>query len=119
MEMKQKVFLEVLPTKQGLGRNYNKLVIDWNKSIGCKVKFIYNNIEDWVEIVKYDLKQHTILIKYKNKEYSILTDSFRKCRLGEILKVRTSDFKIEIGTRFKDSKRDIAIINREHRKKKH
>ena len=40
----KKVFLDELPRKYGFGANKDKLIVDWNNSIGYKVKFIYDDI---------------------------------------------------------------------------
>lgn len=64
----RKVFLDDLPKKYGFGANKDKLVIDWKKSIGYKVKFIYNDIEDEFEIIGYD---HKVNIVYKNNIYKV------------------------------------------------
>ena len=114
----KKVFLECLPRK-------NTININWMNSVGYKVFFIYGDIEGFVEIInvfskKYEDTKRTrtrifIDILYNNKIYNIMTDSLKKCKLGNILKKRTSDFKVEIGQIFKDNKRDLTIIDREYR----
>lgn len=63
-------------------------------------------------------KKNRILIEFKDKTYSILTGNFIKGRVGSILEVKTSEFKIEIGTQFKDDKRDITITDRKKTKEK-
>ena len=108
----RKVFLEKLPRKYGKGANKDKLVIDWKNSIGYKVKFVYDDIEGEIEILDYNSKSQKLTIKYNNKIKPITSGCFVKCSLGDILVKITSDFKIEIGTIFKDEKRDITIIDR-------
>lgn len=111
----KKVFIECLPTTYGFGANINKLNIDWKKSIGYKVHFLYHNIEDDLKIVDYITKKQTLIIKYKNKKNSIKTNSIVRGQLSVILGNLTSEFKVEIGQTFKDDKRDLKIINRERR----
>ena len=107
----KKVFLEYI------SRHNNRF--DWKLSIGCKVKFIYDDIEGIVEIINYEAKTECLSIKYLEKEvFKINSTDFKKCRLGKILDKRTSKFKIEIGTNFKDNKRDLLIIDRENKKDK-
>ena len=55
----RKVFLDELPKIKGSKKN-----ISWLNSIGCKVPFIYDDIQGFVEIVGY--KTPHVLIKYKN-----------------------------------------------------
>lgn len=108
----KKVFLDDLPRK-----GKNKGCYDWQKSIGRKIKGVYENIEFEVEIVSVERNKYTLLtLKYNNKLFKINSDNFKSCRLGNVLKIRTPDFKIEIGTRIKDEKRDITIIDKEYRR---
>ena len=44
----RKIFLEELPRRGKL--------IDWKNSIGYKIKFIYEDIKDELEIIEYDKK---------------------------------------------------------------
>lgn len=53
----RKVFLDDLPRKEGIGALKGKQVIDWKGSIGCKVRFIYDDIEDKIEIKDYNKKK--------------------------------------------------------------
>ena len=99
----RKVFIEDLPRKDNR--------INWKKSIGLMVKGIYEGTEFEIEIVDY--KEGYLYIKYLDEEpLKIWTTSFRNCSLGSLLRKRTGEFKIEIGTIFKDEHRDIIIIDR-------
>lgn len=49
----RKIFVENLPKEKGIEWNRNKDSISWQKAVGCKVAFIYNDIEGYVEIVDY------------------------------------------------------------------
>lgn len=75
----KKVFLDDLPRKNnGKGKN-----IDWKNSVGYKVHFIYEDIDDYIEILDYiDCKLN---IKYNNKELKINTSNFIKVNIGKIL----------------------------------
>ena len=75
----RKIFLENLPRK---GK-----IMDWKKSIGYKVRFIYDDIEGEIVIVGYNKnKKGYLTIKYKNyNEFEILTGSFQKCKIGAYL----------------------------------
>ena len=109
-KINKKIFLDNLPRKN------NK--IDWKNSVGCKVKFIYNDIEDYIEIIEY-IKQSNrskLKIKYNNDIKLIRPDRLLECKLRPILNSKelnfTIEFKIEIGSIFKDNKRDLTIIDR-------
>jgi len=107
----KKMFLEHLSTK---GKH-----ISWKNSIGEKVKFIYEDVEGWIEIIGYiKNKNPKLKIRYNDKDFEIFTSTFSNCKIGRILGIITSEFKIEIGTKFKDDRRDITITDREYRKNK-
>lgn len=114
-EIKKEIDLNGLPRWEN---GKNKGSINWSKSIGCKCSLKYDDIKTQIEIIDYDLKTRKLRIKYNDKFNYISTRELLKCRFGKILNKHTSDFKIEIGTEFKDEKREIVIIDREYRKDK-
>ena len=91
--------------------------INWMKTIGYKIKFIYDDIEGHFEILDYEPIKQKLKIKYGNNQRLIQTSDIIKCNIINVLNNKTSEFKIEIGTIFKDDKRDITILDREMRKK--
>lgn len=106
----KKCFIECLPRYEN---GNNKDQINWYECTNYTIHFIYNNIEDDLVIInRLDTKYLKIKVKYKDKEFEITTDRFKGCCLAYILEERTSEFRIEIGTRFQDDKRDITIIDR-------
>ena len=113
----RKIFLSELPRYKD-GRYKGK--INWKESIGFKLNFIYDDIEDCLEIIDYigEGNAFKAKIKYNKKDYIIDIRSLSKCCLGNILNKYTSNFRIEIGQTFKDNKRDIAIIDRKYIKDK-
>ena len=69
------------------------------------------------EFKKYE--DSYLFLKYKNLDISkIKSDSFMNGKIGGIIRAITSNFKIEIGTKFKDKKRDLLITSREYRRGK-
>lgn len=108
----KKIFLEGLPKKIRKGKE----VVDWKNSIGYKVHFIYEDIEDDIEIIDYiPENQPKIKIKYKNNYEIITTNTIKHCKLGRIINKRTIDFKLSVGETIVDEKRDLIIIDREYR----
>lgn len=114
----RKVFLDDLPRKKGIGANKDKDVIDWKNSIEFTINFIYNDVEGEIEIIDYDTKEAKLTIKYNNKKFNIYSSKLLECKLGTIIGEISKEFKVEVGTHFKDDKRDIVIINREYRDRK-
>jgi len=107
----RKVFLENIPTKEGIGAHKNKQVIDWINCVGCKVKFIYDDIVGEIEIIDYDNIKRKLLIKYLDDIQDITNDNFSKCKITKILGLRTIDFKFELNTNINN----LTIVAREYR----
>ena len=89
---------------------------NWMGSMGAHLDFIYEDIQGTLILEEYDVITHKIKVKYKDRYYYFSTDKLLNCKLGDILKKRTREFKINIGQTFKDEKRDLTIIDREYRK---
>lgn len=114
----RKIFLENLPKS-----NHNGGSINWKESINCKIRFIYDDIEGDLTIIDYRSKEQTLTVEYKKDIFKIRTGNLKKLKLGNILSKKQQrlikDFKIEIGNRFQDDKRNITIIDRENRIKRY
>lgn len=89
------MFFEDLPKWEN-GRYKGK--INWTESIGHVVDFVYEDIKGHVKIIHYEKSKNLLTIKYLDSEFKILTNSFRKCSLGELLKVKTVDYKFTLGS---------------------
>lgn len=109
----KKVFLDDLPRTIYRG----KICIDWHKSIGCKVRSVYDDLEGWLTIEDYIKGTHSKLkVKYLKNKFNFLDiGNFAKCKLGGLLETKTSNFKFEIGCKLKDKHRDIVITESKHR----
>lgn len=93
--------------------------VDWRASVGRTVVGIYNGKEYQIRIIKYHDGESAITIECKErKQFKIKTNNFLKGYLGNFLGIVTDEFKVEVGARFRDKKRDITIIGREYRNKK-
>ena len=91
----------------------NGIRISWEKSVGYKVPFVYNDIKGEIEILEYlyQNKYPKVNVRYKNKIIEMPTYMIANCNLGNLLGTKTSDYKFEIGSRIKDEKRDLTIID--------
>jgi len=65
---KKKIFLENLPR---LEQGTHKGKINWEKSVGYMVHFIYNEFEGDIKILKYKVKEQELIIRYNDKEFEI------------------------------------------------
>lgn len=79
----KKVDLTTLPTKEGYGRNKGEKVIDWTKSIGKKVLFIYDSLQG--EILIVDKKNTKLIIEYNNNQKTIGISDFKNCKIGRLV----------------------------------
>lgn len=111
----RKVFLECLPRG---GVSLRKEAINWSKTINSQIYFIYKHIKGFIIILDYDKQSCKLKIKYNEDIMDILNSSFAKCSLANILKLRTPDFKINIGTILQDTKRNILITGTSYKEDK-
>lgn len=114
----RKVFLENLPVFE-----HRKGYVDWEKSIGYKVDFVFDDIKGSLLIVSIsrgkcnDIK---LQINYNDKLFYIGSNSLKKCRLSNIVgKRRTREFKYkyEIGDIVTSNENSFKIIDRMYTKK--
>lgn len=83
----RKVFLDEIP-KRPEG-------IDWQKSVGHTVYFVYDNIEGKIKIVEYN--KNKLKISYKNKNHIITTYYFKHGRLAHVLGLVNNNHIFKIG----------------------
>lgn len=114
----RKIFIDDLPKKEGIGANKNKMVIDWNNSVGCNIHFIYYNIEGDLYIEDYiNKKSSIVVVVYNNNKYRISTSNLINCNLGKLIGKYTREFKF-LNDNLKDDKRDFMILDRKYIKNK-
>src|SRR5574344_202584 len=76
----KKVFTEDLPV-WGKGEGNGKIgTTNWKKCVGCKVRFIYDDIEGWIEIVDY--KDNNLYCRKSELEY--IKNNIFESKLNEI-----------------------------------
>lgn len=73
--------LDDLPKKGGDHKYSGK--IDWIRSVGSKIKFIYEDIEDEIEVVDY--KDDYVTVQYKEKIKKFKTINFTECKIGVLI----------------------------------
>lgn len=78
------------------------------------IKYGYNEFR----FVGNNSKKKEIYILFKDRMYNIGTNNFLMGKIGNIMGVKTGDFKVEIGQIFKEDKRNLVITDREYRKDK-
>lgn len=96
-----------------------------------KNEILWGNIKNKTiiktEHINYGYNEFELLKYYKGYLYfkhndiectPILANSFKLGTIGKMLGVITGSFKVEIGTLFKDDKRDLVITDREYIKSK-
>lgn len=86
--------------------------IDWKKSIGYSVEFIYDGVNGVIEIIDYDVLNKKITTKYLNNEpYQIKIYNFSRCQLGFAIGIILNKYKYNVDDVVYGSKnRSITII---------
>lgn len=115
--MNKQIFLENLPTTKCGGNEKGKINIDWRNSVGYSIYFIYGDIDGYITIDSYNSKNKLLNVFYNGQYFNIHVSNLKKCKIGKIIKVITNDFKVEIGQVFKDSDRNLTIIDRKYNKR--
>jgi len=106
----KKVFLDDLPHG---GKGVKNSSINWLESKNYKVRFIYNNVEGWVEIteVKRENGKTMLGIKYLDNDiFYIFTGHFQQCKLKELLGLINHDYVYKVNEIIKDEKRNLLIL---------
>lgn len=93
--------------------------IDWINSINKTIRIMYDFKIYYIKIVDYQRNGNIVTVEFKGDRYKLYSSNIKKCAIGKLVKKVTKDFKIEIGTSFKDDKRDLVITDREYRRRKH
>jgi len=111
----KKVFLDNLPKCE----NRNNC-IDWKNSIGHKVKFIYNtindSIEDEIEIIEYidnkteKSRNKRLTIKYRDNSKEMATGQFTRCEIGVLLNKISHEHTYPIGSIINDVNSGVLEI---------
>lgn len=90
--------IDLLPKKNGVGINKDKMVVDWSNSYGYIVDFICAGIKGKIEILTYYKKERKVDIKYKNNKYKLNTDCILNCEFGRnILKRFNLNYLYNVG----------------------
>lgn len=81
------------------GRFIGKNSINWEKSIGYKVPFIYDDIRGELPILDIIRKKCAYVVtEYSdNKNFHIATGNLSKCALGELLNKINHEYKYSVG----------------------
>lgn len=97
----EKNFIDIdsLPHKDGIGKNKGRLVVDWEKTIGHKIKYICCGNEGYLTILEYDKKNRKVKILINNIEHVFHTDSVLNCEFGRsVFKSENLNYTYPIGS---------------------
>ena len=98
---------------------HRKGCIDWKGSINKIINVLYNKQLYCFTIIDYETKGNKLFLKTEeDKIFSINISSIKKSKIGRIIGNITDEFKVDIGDKFKDYKRDLTIVDREYREYK-
>lgn len=108
----KKIFVDDLP-KHETGKNRGG--VNWGKSVGCKVRFIYDDINGCIEIVSH--YNGNLILKFNDNIFDnkpINHSNFLRCGIGYYVNKVSNEFKIPIG---EIANKNLKIVNREYRLK--
>lgn len=111
-EQVRKVFLDELPKNKGEK-------VDWLKCKNYRVRFIYDDIQGWIEIadVKRENSRTILYLKYLDNDiFKMFTGHFAKCKLKELLGLINHEYNYNIEEIIKDKKRNLLILKQYHKK---
>lgn len=109
-----KVILDNLPRRGKLGK-----YVDWNKSVGYEVPFVYNSYEGVLTITK--VNGMNLRIKHNKREVWITRNAFLQAKLNYLLKpsahrgAKSAPSEFKAGQILKDENRHLKIIKEGYR----
>lgn len=103
MNLNNKVLTQ-LPQKYGIGANKDKIVTNWKLTVGMELDLLYYGEIYKVKVIKYD--KGRIWTDYNGYVYDKGIDvrALGYGKFGGILKLKTKEFKYEIGDIILDKK---------------
>ena len=110
-----------LPTMMGVaGLNRGKEIVDYENMVGLKIDLLYKGKPFKIKILEYFKKNKKgyFKISYNKSVYEVTCYNFVNLNLGAIIKI-PKEFRLKIGKRVSDDKRDMIITDREYRNKRH
>lgn len=86
----RRIFLEDLPQN-------NNGTINWKNSVGCSVRFEYDDISGVIDIIGYDNSKYHLILKYKDRIRSMFVGSFKNCLIKELIGLLHSEYRYKAG----------------------
>lgn len=87
----------------------SKTQINWCKSVGCKIDFVYDEIKGVFEIVSYDSKTRKLLIRYQDQLIMTSRSKIFNCNLDKILGKIVVEYRYRVGDILASENRKIKI----------
>lgn len=109
----KKVFFENLPT---WAEGSYKGKINWTEAVGHSIKFIYDDIQGEMKLIKYNKDRRKILVKYEEVEKEIGTSQLLKCEIAVILGILIKEYRYNISTVVKTLTGSIKILEQKRKK---
>jgi very-short-patch-repair endonuclease len=110
----RKVFLECLPKWEKGGKS-KEGSINWIESVEkhCKIYFMYDNNEGYLEIIGYSYKEQLkITFQYNDKTLTMGIGNIKRCQLGRLFGIMSREYLYDKGDIVKGIYSDILIMER-------
>ena len=101
----RKVFLDEL-----IYKGNNHIRIDWKKSVGKDIRFIYDDISGVFKIIDYNIQTYILTILYNNKNFFISPDGIHACALKIMLGKMNESFIYQINDIINTKTGQIKIL---------
>jgi hypothetical protein len=102
----RKVFLDDIP-RWDSGSHKGK--INWLNSKGYNIKFTYDDINGYLEIIDFISKGQKVIVLYKNKTNFVSVGQILKCQLKNILKEDIYNLELDINQKHYIDTRNLPI----------
>lgn len=103
----RKVFLDNLPKHK---KNLDTGNINWKDSVGTKIKFIYDDLSGYLDILDY--KYPNVVVSYYGNIKTINTSNLIRCAIGDIVGKFNRRYVLDIGEILKTENINIIILDR-------
>lgn len=107
--MEKYINIDAIPKMAGFGANKDKQLINWDKSPGCVLDFIFGDIKGEIKILEYIKTNGYVIVEYNGETFPTPSQSLKNCKISKLLKKYTGDYKLAINETVCNNGRNMII----------